>query len=81
MVKFLLIIFLVSYLVYKVGGFFFKMLVMKTVQNQQKQYNPPPKSKRPSGGNVNIDYMPDSKNDKRSSSNSGEYVDFEEVKD
>lgn len=81
MVKFLLIIFLVSYLVYKVGGFFFKMLVIKTVQNQQKQQDPPRQAKRPSGGNVNIDYMPNGKSDQNTSSKGGEYVDFEEVKD
>jgi hypothetical protein len=82
--KFLLIFLLVSYVLYKIAGFFFKTLVIRTVQSQQQrqQAPPPPRPvRRPSGGNVNIDYMPNEKNGKGDRNKNGEYVDFEEVKD
>jgi len=77
MLKFLLIVFIISYAVYKLGGFFFKVLTLggnATPQNQ-RQARP---SKRPSGGNVDINYVP--KNGEKDDFKGGEYVDFEEVK-
>lgn len=88
MLKFLIILFVIGYLFYKVGGFFFRVLSgfggadQQSYQQhrRQEQYNQ--QKKKPSGGNVNIDYMPDSQKKNRSSKNfkGGEYVDYEEIK-
>lgn len=81
MFKFLLIIFLISYVLYKVGGFFFRMLFMNLTQQQSQRGNARQQQKRPADGNVSIDYVPEEKSKKRAGMKGGEYVDFEDVKD
>lgn len=71
MLKFLLIIFLISYVVFRLGGFFFKILSLGTQRNS-------PEPKRPPGSNVEIDFVP-RKDKNRKGFNGGEYVDYEEV--
>ncbi len=78
MFKFLLFVFIISYVVYKVGGFFFKILTLGGTA-QRSQRNQPPK--RPPGTDLNVDYAPDKKKRNKEDFKGGEYVDFEEVKD
>jgi hypothetical protein len=69
--KFLLIIILLGYLLYKFGT---SVRVHSTTTNHQR-----PNQQKPSGGNVHIDAVPQ-KDKKRSDFKGGEYVDYEEVK-
>lgn len=78
MLKFLLILFLISYIVYKVGGFIFKVLHSGfSGAQRQGNFNKQPKHKVP-GSNLDIERMPD-KNKKQGQNIGGEYVDYEEV--
>ena len=77
MLKILAIIFIVSYLTYKVGGTLMRALytVLGQDPNQRNVHN---KSNRSKDGNVNIDFVPkDRKGGK--DFKGGEYVDYEEV--
>lgn len=82
MLKFLLILVLLIYLIYKVGGFFFKLLFMGSQQQRSydSQHTHQQKSHTPPNSNVKVDYVP--KKDRKSGENfeGGQYVDFEEVK-
>ncbi len=85
MLKFLLIIFLVGYVLLRVGGFIFK-LFLSGLGNGQRQGNfnsqthrQQPKKKAP-GSNLNIEHVPQDKKSPDKSFNDGEYVDYEEVK-
>lgn len=79
MFKFLLIVFLISYVIYRVGGFFFKILTLGGSGQRPRQNQPP---KRPPGTNLNVDYAPNSKKGQNKGDfKGGEYVDYEEVKD
>lgn len=84
--KLLLIIILVGFLLSKVFGFFFRVLLGnsaadrangKAHQNQQYQNN----SRKSADGNVNIDYVPKNGEAKEAPKafKGGEYVDYEEV--
>jgi len=87
MLKFLLILFLIGYVFFKVGGFLFRTLLgglgAKTAyqytqsRNQQERQHQKRSTTR---DGVSIDYAPDNK-DKRSAANfkGGEYVDYEEI--
>ena len=70
MLKFLIILGLVAYILYKFGSFFYNV----GASSQQRQQRPP----RPADGNINID--PNSKTKKGGKYKGGEYVDYEEVK-
>ena len=77
MFKFILIVFLISYVVYKVGGFFFRVITLGgSAQRQQRSTH---NTRRPSGSNVNVQYPSNGK--KKDDFKGGEYVDYEEVKD
>lgn len=90
MLKFLLIVFLIAYVVYKVGGFIFRTILLSTYQaqhkkqanTQQQQYKTNGNGRYASDGNVRIDYAPGEQTNKGKKKNfdGGEYVDFEEVK-
>ena len=82
MFKFLLILFLVIYLITKIGGFIMRTLFSGFIKNQQDfQQNQNTHYRKPSGGNVNIEYIPDSKKTKptKDGFKGGDYVDYEEV--
>jgi len=82
MIKFLLITIAFFYILSKIGGFVFRRLFgAATQQAQQQQQQQRAQTKKPSDGNVHIDYAP--KKGEKSSKNfdGGDYVDFEEVKD
>lgn len=69
MLKFLIILGLVAYILYKFASFFYNVGA-----SQQRQQRP----SRPADGNVNIDSNPGSK--KSGKYKGGEYVDYEEIK-
>ena len=82
MLKFLIIVVLIGYVFYKVGGMVFKVLT-GNIGGQQSRgnfqgQNRPGNNPRPKDGNVNIDYVPKGKKGK--DFDGGEYVDYEEVK-
>jgi hypothetical protein len=67
MLKFLLILSIIAYLIFKIGGFFFKA---GAASQQFRQQSPRPHN------SVNTD----SKDKKNGHIKGGEYVDYEEVK-
>lgn len=70
------------YLFVKIGGFIMKTLFSGFVKNQQDfQQRQNTQYKKPSDGNVNIDYIPGSKKSKpnKEGFKGGDYVDYEEV--
>jgi hypothetical protein len=79
MLKFLAILFIISYVTYKFGGFIMRTLY--TVMGQdptQRNFNN--QSQKKSGSDINIDYVPKDKKAGNSTFKGGEYVDYEEVK-
>ena len=74
MFRVLLIIFFIGYILFKLWGFFFRMLGY----GAQKQYQA---HQRPSGGDVNVEFDPRTGKKRKSNGfNGGEYIDYEEVK-
>jgi hypothetical protein len=70
MFKFLLIVSIIFYLIYKIGTLFFRAGAAS--QNQRNYYRPP-------NSNVNVD--PAQKTTKKTAtSKGGEYIDYEEIK-
>lgn len=84
MIKFLVISFLVFFIIYKLLGFFFRLLLRTGINHQQQQHQAhtrQSKAKRPSDGNVIVDYVPNNKKESADKTyNGGEYIDYEEVK-
>lgn len=82
MVKFLLILILIIYLLYRVWGFFVSLIFGPQQQRyqQQQQSSNQQHAHKPPNSNVNVDYVP--KKDRKSGEDfeGGQYVDFEEVK-
>jgi len=84
MLKFLLILFLVGYVIFKIGGFFFK-LFLTGLSNGQRHGNFNPQShqqakRRAPGSNLNIDHVPQGERGNKKGPQAGDYVDYEEVK-
>ncbi len=79
MLKFLAILFIVSYLTYKVGGYLIRALYI-TLGHDPSQRNFHRKSKASADGNINIDYVPQDKKRSKKDFKGGEYVDYEDVK-
>jgi len=83
MLKFLLIIFLVGYVVFRLGGFIMKILYSGFDQQRQGNFNSQSQQKaykkKAPGSNLNIDHVPNEKRDGKNYDD-GEYVDYEEVK-
>lgn len=89
MLKFFLILILVFYLIYRLGGFFLRVLFTNAFQQQQRQYqsqqrpNQNGHSKTPPNSNVRVDYVPKETGKgqaEKKEFNGGQYVDYEEVK-
>lgn len=84
MLKFLIIVLLVGFLIFKVLGLFFRVLLGgsaternngRNYRNQQYQ-----SSGKHKDGNINIDYVPGNGQAKKPKNfKGGEYVDYEEV--
>lgn len=80
MFKFLLILFLIGYLFFKIGGFLFRLFLGRTAKAaQERQYKQNNKGRTTKDG-INIDHVPNQKG-KRTGGNfkGGEYVDYEEL--
>lgn len=87
MLKFLLILFLIGYVVFKLVGFLFRVFFVgyyhQQAQQSQKQSTSGAASgyaRKPADGNVQIDYVPEKQDRKPQTFKGGEYVDYEEVK-
>lgn len=78
----LLTLILVVYLIIKFSRYVLKAFYYTLTGDQVNNQNPK-RRKRPSDGNVDIDYIPDDYNKSRSDHHkgaAGEYVEYEEVK-
>ncbi len=76
MIKILTIFFIVSYVIYKIGGFFMKGLFMSSTQRQAPPHAHQ-KSRKVPDSDLNIDYVP--KKGSKKDFDGGEYVDYEEL--
>ncbi len=79
MIKFLLIIIAFFYILSKVGGFIVRTLFGAAAQQAQQQQRTD--TRKPTDGNVHIDYAPKDKEKSTKDFKGGDYVDFEEVKE
>lgn len=93
--KFFLIFLIVIFVVYKLSGFFMRILFTTLGNSARESFgSQQPKGERntygkkqqkPMGGNVNIDYVPEEKKKRPKKSapkfKGGEYVDYEEIRD
>ena len=79
MLKFLTILFIVSYVTYKFGGYLMKALYTVLGQDPNRRNFRDDNSRR-SDGNVNIDYVPQDRKKDNRGYKGGDYVDYEEVK-
>ena len=80
MFKFLLILFLIGYLFFKIGGFLFRLFLGRTAKAaQERQYQQNNKGRTTKDG-LTIDHVPNQKG-KRTGGNfkGGEYVDYEDI--
>lgn len=80
MLKFLLILALIGYLFFKIGGFFFRVFLGRTAKAaQERQYQQQSRGRTTKDG-IKIDHIPDQKG-KRTGGNfkGGEYVDYEDL--
>jgi len=83
MIKFLLITIAFFYILSKIGGFVFRRLFGAAAQQaqQQQQQQQRAQTKKPSDGNVHIDYVPKKEDKPSKNFKGGDFVDFEEVKE
>lgn len=81
MFKAFIVIFLVLWVLVKLGGFFVKTFFGGLTNQARQQSNQQQhQRKQPSDGNVNIDYAPkDKQNVNDKDFKGGDYVDYEEV--
>lgn len=81
MFKAFIIIFVVLWILVKLGGFFVRTFFSGlTNQSRQQSSQHRQQRKQPSDGNVSIDYAPkDKENIKDKDFRGGDYVDYEEV--
>lgn len=84
MLKFFIIVFLIGFLVFKVIGLFFRVLVGGSANGRsgQRSYqnNSNFDSRKAPDGNINIDFVPNNKTrEKVKDFKGGEYVEYEEI--
>jgi hypothetical protein len=80
MFKVLLTLFLIGYLIFKIGGFILRLFLGRTAKAaQERQYQQNNKGRKTKDG-IHIDHVPNQKG-KRTGGNfkGGEYVDYEDV--
>lgn len=80
MLKFLLILFLIGYLFFKIGGFLFRLFLGRTANAAQERQHKQNNKGRTTKDGLNIEHIPNQKG-KRTGGNfkGGEYVDYEEL--
>ena len=76
MIKFLLILSFISYLIYKVGGFLFKILFIGATQSKRASNTGGGRKYSAPDSNVDIEHIPK----KPEGFKGGDYIDYEEVK-
>jgi len=76
MIKFLLILSVISYLIYKVGGFLFKILFIGATQSKRASNMRSGRKYSAPDSNVYIEDIPK----KSEGFKGGDYIDYEEVK-
>lgn len=79
----LLLVFLIVYLIIKFSKYVLKAFYYTLTGDQPGERTAGKGRKKPVGGNVDIDYMPDDYNKSRvdrKNGSKGEYVDYEEIK-
>lgn len=82
MLKFILILFLFFYLLYRVGGFFFRMFINNAIHQQRyQQGNDRRQAQKPPNSNVEVAFDPKTGEKKNKNFDGGQYVDFEEIKE
>ncbi|MDP4680542.1 MAG: DUF4834 family protein [Cyclobacteriaceae bacterium] len=81
LLKFLFIGFCIFWLLGRIGRFLLSVILPGYIKKKANQYSQgqPRQEKRPSDGNVNIDYMP-GESQKTKTNKGGDFVDYEEVK-
>jgi hypothetical protein len=94
--KFLLIFLIVIFVIYKLSGFFMRILLSSLGDSARESFGGQrpggernaygrKKHQKPMDGNVNIDYVPEQKKKHTKKSapkfKGGEYVDYEEIRD
>ena len=81
--KFLLIVVIVGFILFKLINVFFRVLIGGSATNrggQRQQYQQQYQSRKTADGNVNIDYVPNENGAQKSKNfTGGEDVDYEEV--
>lgn len=73
-----------AWLFIRLGGFIVKVLFSGSASQERQSFNTNQQRsqhRKPADGNVNIDYIPDQKKNKKGSGQikGGDYVDYEEV--
>lgn len=75
LLKFLLIVGLIGFLLFRVLGVFFRVLTGSTANPRAQETR---QTRKPKNGNVNVDYIPGKEKDNKGFKG-GEYVDYEEL--
>jgi hypothetical protein len=80
MFKFLLVVFIVGYVLFKGLGFFIKTILGGSSVHVNRSGNQPQPGRQPSGTNLRVDHIPNKSSTKpKKNFKGGEYVDFEEL--
>jgi len=77
MFKVLLLIFVFFFVLFRIGGFFLRLIFGRMQTRQNQNFNRSSHQK-PADGNVHIDHIPKEKESKNYKG--GDYIDYEEVK-
>lgn len=78
LLKFLLIIGIISFLAFRVIGLFFRLL-SGSPSNPKPQDHTYHNYRGPKDGNINVDYVPGKQKKPSKEFKGGEYVDYEEI--
>jgi hypothetical protein len=80
LIKFILIVLILSFIFMKVMGYVFRLLGGSQASGKARGYTQQHYNKTtPPDGNVHIDYIPDKEKKSSGKFKGGEYVDYEEV--
>ncbi len=82
MLKFLLILIILSYVLFKVIGFVFRTIFVTSSHFQNRENinrNESRSERKAPDSNLNIDYVPKEERQKNGKANGGDYIDYEEL--
>ena len=80
MFKVLLIVFAFFFLLFRVGGFFMRILFGGMQAKQQQPFQKNASQHKPKDGNVRVEHIPEEPKGKKKGFEGGDYIDYEEVK-